>query len=133
VFYKFSYFLLANLILCSKNAKIYLDFWKFFIENLNYFSNFTKLDQTFHYTRRITPKRVTSLLCPSPPHSATATQLCTCIDFEAVANLLQPCRRNDWTKVWNLDLQHTKHYAHQWGIINIKSIHSYKSLHKVYT
>jgi len=23
--------------------------------------------QTFHYTRRITPKRVTSLLCPSLP------------------------------------------------------------------
>jgi len=25
---------------------------------------------TFHYTRRITPKRVTSLRCPSPCHSA---------------------------------------------------------------
>jgi len=31
--------------------------------------------QTFHYTRRITLKRVTSLRCPSPRHSAKATQL----------------------------------------------------------
>jgi len=30
------------------------------------------LNQTFHYTRRITPKRVTSLRCPSPRHSAKA-------------------------------------------------------------
>jgi len=28
--------------------------------------------QTFHYTRRITPKRVTSLRCPYPRHSNTA-------------------------------------------------------------
>jgi len=27
-------------------------------------------NQTFHYTRRITPKRVMSLRCPSPRHSA---------------------------------------------------------------
>jgi len=27
--------------------------------------------QTFHYTRRITSKRVTSLWCPSQRHSAT--------------------------------------------------------------
>jgi len=33
--------------------------------------------QTFHYTRRITPKHVTSLQCPSPRHSAKATQLPT--------------------------------------------------------
>jgi len=33
------------------------------------------VNQTFHYTHRITPKRVTSLRCPSPRHSAKATQL----------------------------------------------------------
>jgi len=27
-------------------------------------------NQTFHYTHRIRPKRVTSLRCPSPRHSA---------------------------------------------------------------
>jgi len=32
-------------------------------------------NKTFHYTRRITPKRVTSWRCPSPRHSAEATQL----------------------------------------------------------
>jgi len=33
-------------------------------------------NQTFYYTRRITPKRTTSLRCPSPRHSANkATQL----------------------------------------------------------
>jgi len=32
-------------------------------------------NQTFHYTRHITPKRVTSLRCPSPRHSVKATQL----------------------------------------------------------
>jgi len=31
--------------------------------------------QTFHYTRRITPKRVMSWRCPSPRHCAKATQL----------------------------------------------------------
>jgi len=28
----------------------------------------TKENQTFHYTRRITPKRVKSLRCPNPRH-----------------------------------------------------------------
>jgi len=32
-------------------------------------------NQTFDYTRRITPKRVTSLWCLSTRHSAKATQL----------------------------------------------------------
>jgi len=32
-------------------------------------------NQTFHYTRRIKPKRVTSLRCPSPRHNAKTTQL----------------------------------------------------------
>jgi len=31
--------------------------------------------QTFYYTRRITPKRVTSWRCPSPRHTAKAIQL----------------------------------------------------------
>jgi len=31
----------------------------------------------FHYTRRITPKNVMSQRCPSPRHSAMATQLPT--------------------------------------------------------
>jgi len=31
-------------------------------------------NQTFHCTRRVTPKRVTSLWCPFPRHSAKATQ-----------------------------------------------------------
>jgi len=30
-------------------------------------------DQTFHYTHRITPKRVTSLRYPSPRYSNTST------------------------------------------------------------
>jgi len=38
-------------------------------------NSFSKPNQTFHYTRRIMPKRVTSLRCPSPRHSAKATQL----------------------------------------------------------
>jgi len=44
-------------------------------------TSFGKLDlaimikKIFHYTRRITPKRVTSLRCPSPHHSDKATQL----------------------------------------------------------
>jgi len=33
------------------------------------------LNQAFHYTRRITPNRVTSLRCPTPRHIAKATQL----------------------------------------------------------
>jgi len=37
--------------------------------------NFLFLNQTFHYTRRIAPKRVTSWWCPSPCHNAKATQL----------------------------------------------------------
>jgi len=42
-------------------------------------------NQTFHYTRRITPKRVTSLPCPSPRHSAKTTQLpAYTVDVEAV-------------------------------------------------
>jgi len=36
---------------------------------------YIKLNQIFHYTRPITKKRVTSLRCPSPRHSAKATQL----------------------------------------------------------
>jgi len=32
-------------------------------------------NQTLHYTRHITPKRVTSWRCLSPRHSAKATQL----------------------------------------------------------
>jgi len=36
---------------------------------------FYKPNHTFHYTRRIMPKRVTSLRCPSPRHSAKATQV----------------------------------------------------------
>jgi len=36
---------------------------------------FTKFKATFHYTRRITPKRETSWRCPFPRHSAKATQL----------------------------------------------------------
>jgi len=32
-------------------------------------------NQTFHYTRCIRPKRVTSLRCPSPRRSAKATPL----------------------------------------------------------
>jgi len=43
----------------------------------------------FHNTL-ITPKRVTSLQCPSPRHSAKATQL-SCLDDEAVTNRLQCC------------------------------------------
>jgi len=50
------------------------------------------LNQTFHYTRRITPKRVTSLRCPSPHHSAKAAQP-ICVGVEAVANRLQYCVR----------------------------------------
>jgi len=41
--------------------------------------------QTFHYTRSITPKRVTSLRYLSPRHRATANTA-TCVDVEAVAN-----------------------------------------------
>jgi len=37
--------------------------------------SFSYFHQTFYFTRRITPKRVTSLLCPSTRHSAKATQL----------------------------------------------------------
>jgi len=33
-------------------------------------------NQTFHYTRSISPKRVTRLRCPSPRYSVKATQLC---------------------------------------------------------
>jgi len=36
---------------------------------------FKNQSQTFHYTRRITPKRLTSWRCPSPRHSTKATQL----------------------------------------------------------
>jgi len=32
-------------------------------------------NQTFHYTRRIMPKRVTSLRCPSPRYNAKAIPL----------------------------------------------------------
>jgi len=32
-------------------------------------------NQTFHYSSRTKPKRVTSLWCPTPCHSAKATQL----------------------------------------------------------
>jgi len=40
----------------------------------NVFFNHTKI-QNFYYSHRNTPKRVTSLRCPSPRHSAKATQL----------------------------------------------------------
>jgi len=40
---------------------------------LQYFENNTLPSQTFHYTRCITPKRVTSLRCSSPRHNAEAT------------------------------------------------------------
>ena len=36
---------------------------------------FPDLDQEFHYTCCITPKRVTTLRGPSPRHCARATQL----------------------------------------------------------
>jgi len=32
-------------------------------------------NQNFYYTRRITPKRVTSWRCPTPRHSAKTPQL----------------------------------------------------------
>jgi len=35
----------------------------------------TLTNKTFYYTRCITPKRVTSLRCPSSRHSAMATYL----------------------------------------------------------
>jgi len=38
-------------------------------------ANLLYQNQTFHYIRRITPKRVTSWRCTSPRHSAKATQL----------------------------------------------------------
>jgi len=55
-----------------------------YFERLHIISN-----QILHYTRRITPKRVTSWRCPSPRHSAKAT----CVSVEAVANRLQRCVR----------------------------------------
>jgi len=60
---------------------------KLFQEKVNLLTNHTnntqipkcQTSQTFHYTRRITPKLIkyTSLRCqcPSPRHSATATEL----------------------------------------------------------
>jgi len=41
----------------------------------------TSKKPTFHYTRRITPKRVTRLRCQG--------NTATCVDVEAVANRLQ--------------------------------------------
>jgi len=35
-------------------------------------AHISKTNQTFHYTRGITPKRVTSLRCSTPRHSAKA-------------------------------------------------------------
>jgi len=52
--------------------------------------------QTFYYTRRITPKRVTSLRCTTPGHSAKGNTA-TCVDVEACASVaggrggLWPC------------------------------------------
>jgi len=41
-----------------------------------------------HYTRCITPMRVTSFQCSSPRHSDNAVQLTTYVDVEVMANRL---------------------------------------------
>jgi len=51
-------------------------------------TTFMHQNHTFHYSRRITPKRVTSLRCPSLRHSAKASQL-----LEEVTIRLQCCGR----------------------------------------
>jgi len=45
------------------------------VENKAVSKNKVEKNQTFYYIRRITPKRVTNLRCPTPRHSAKATQL----------------------------------------------------------
>ena len=52
---------------------IFLKCHKYSISPSNY--NAIKSNQIFHYTRWITPKRVTSWRGPSPRHCARATQL----------------------------------------------------------
>jgi len=60
--------------------------------------------QIFRYTRRISPKSVTSLPCPSPRHSANATAA-TCADVElAIANRLECCVRFDRPRIRTLEL-----------------------------
>ena len=51
-------------------------------------------NQIFHYTRCITPKRVTSLRGPSPSHCARATQLFL-RNVAAEASRWQHCVRSD--------------------------------------
>jgi len=58
-------------------------------------------NQTFHYTHRITSKRVTSLRCSSPRHSAKVNTV-TCVDVEAVANRLQRWVRFGRSRIWTL-------------------------------
>jgi len=54
---------------------------------------FRKINQTFHYTRRITPKRVTSWRCPTPRRSARQHSYADRCIVEAAANRLQRCVR----------------------------------------
>jgi len=68
----------------------------------------TKTNQTFRFTRRITPKRVTSLRCLSPRHSAKAhSYLRRCWSGgELFATL---CKIWPAFGIRTLDLPHTMH------------------------
>jgi len=71
----------------SSNLKtrFHLQIWKPVFTKISFqiWTEYTELNrkdrqnqnQTFHYARRITTKRVTSLRCPSPRRSAKAAQL----------------------------------------------------------
>jgi len=75
----------------------------FSADALEFYVSNTPKPNLIRYTCRITPKRVTSLLCPSPRHSAKVKQLPAYIDVEVVANCL--------AGLWNsrtLDLPHTR-------------------------
>jgi len=71
-----------------------------------------RLNQTFHYTRHITWKRVTSLRCPSPRYSAKETQQPVYMlkQWRTVCNVVK-----DLASPWgsNSDIPHTRHACYK--------------------
>jgi len=56
-------------------AAAQIDYSQYKYSNLWSYSQYQTENQTFYYTRRITPKRGTSFWCPFPRHSAKTTQI----------------------------------------------------------
>jgi len=66
-------------------------------------------NQTLHYTRCITPKRVTGLRCPSSRHSAKATELPAYRCWSGGEPFATLCKIWPAFDIRTLDLPHTKH------------------------